>query len=104
MAPSTNATTTVPAPLSSLAISTPSEDADPHVEVLLGILPDVRDEPLQLAGGRIHIVIHLFVVQQLAGGALARIQVLRELVETVDGAVQPVVQLALGQQPSRRID
>ena len=33
------------------------EDADPHVQVLLRVLPDVADERPQLAGGGVHVLI-----------------------------------------------
>src|SRR5262245_39591521 len=81
IAPSMNATTTVPAPPSSLAIDlllTPlplsyysvtdvtharcserpgSADAHPHVEVLLRVLANVANQRARLAGGGIHVLI-----------------------------------------------
>src|SRR5262249_5721239 len=107
------ATTTVPAPLSSRAISatsaitkspdhpvTTSEDADAHVQILLRVLPDVADQPFELIRSVVHIVIQLLVVQQLARGPLPLIEIPGQLVEAVGGTVQAVVQLLFGQQLS----
>src|SRR5262252_3657974 len=90
-APITNATITVPAPLSSRSIvnslpSRASENTDLDVQVLLWILPDVGDKTLELIRRVIHIVIQLLVVQELSGRPLSFIQVARQLVEMMRGA------------------
>src|SRR5262245_17464958 len=100
-APATKARRTVPLPIPWFCcdIAT-SEDADLHIQVFFRIGRNRRNQLPQLSHRGVHVLIQLFVVEQLAGGAFALLQRGRDLIHSVHDRIHPVIQLTLGEQRS----
>src|SRR5918993_2442516 len=78
------------------------ENTDLDVQILLGILLDLREQAPQLGDGTVHVVVQLLVLEQLAGRALALVEGRHQRVQALDHGIQPIIEPVVGQQLAGR--